>query len=278
MYYASNLVVSYQEVSIIVMDGQNTNIITNYTNNTHHPCLLNMTNAHITVTFSSNITSFEQWFPPICASLDHSDYDNEYMFDGAFSWTFNNLIIEDYNVSNGYPSVRTSSTWGGQHDIECNDCIFRNITDDPSSGLPLFDTSGSFHFHESQFSALWIKNDAMVLAEWSDDGNALSRSFSVENCIFQDIHVSSSIFHFYGSYIDVAVCRYLFILSKLDMIETVVSNIKFTFRKILRHLCKTCNFRLDFCMPFRNPHPPPLQSAKLSLIQSNSRSMTVPFL
>lgn len=212
MYYASTLINGSLDVSFIVMDGQNTNIITNYTNNTHHPCLPMITSVEhwfidIAVTFSSNITSFEHWFPPNCTSLNHSDYDNEYMFDGALSWTFNNLIIEDYNVSNGYPLVRTSEfVQSGDRgpDIECNDCNLRNITESASSGNFLFDSSGSFHFYRSQFSEISIENDAMIIAAHpQQEGTAPVRRFSVENCFFADIRASASIFHLYGSYMDV---------------------------------------------------------------------------
>ena len=198
------------DVSIVVMDGQNEDVIMGHIDNKYHPCLPSWTfigkSADIAVVFSSNITSFGQWFPPICTSLNHSGYDNEYMFDGALSWTFYNLIIEDYNVTAGYPLVRTNQfVYDGSKgpDIECNDCIFSNITESASSGNCLFDSSGSFHFYRSQFSGISIENDAMVIAAYPQEGTAPVRRFSVKSCIFTDIHASASIFHLYGSYMDV---------------------------------------------------------------------------
>ena len=206
MYYASTLINGHPDATIIVRDGQNEDVIMDYTNNDYHPCLPWMTdgekNARITVYFSSNVTSMEHWFPSNCTSLDHSGYENEYMFDGALSWTFYNLIVDDYDVSDGYPLVRSSESvfWLNGlvrvPDIECNHCIFQNITDDHRSGKSLFETYASLHFYDSIFRDISTNNGAMINVTGVDDTGERRREIEVEDCVFENVVVSESMFHF----------------------------------------------------------------------------------
>ena len=111
LFHVSELInaVIFSNASITIIDGQNKEIIANSTDNDYNPCLPQplYLGKRVTVTFSSNITSFGDWFPAICSN--DSGYSNEYMFDGAQQWTINNLIVEDYDSGNGYFLIHTGN-------------------------------------------------------------------------------------------------------------------------------------------------------------------------
>ncbi len=112
-------------VSITIVDGQNEESIANQSDSAQHPCLPTTIHSdkRINVTFSSNITSFGDCFPPICANRE--DTATEYMFDGAQQWTIHNLIVQNYDSGHGYGLVRSDSVHA---DIACIGCTFSNIT------------------------------------------------------------------------------------------------------------------------------------------------------
>ena len=165
LFHVSELInaVIFSNASITIIDGQNEVVIANSTDNDYNPCLPQplYLGKRVTVTFSSNITSFSDWFPAIC--VNDSGYSNEYMFDGAQQWTINNLIVEDYDSGNGYALMRSTSFHA---DIECNHCSFSNIRSD--GAVPLFETWGSLHFYESDFVGITMESGTMISASFTD--------------------------------------------------------------------------------------------------------------
>ena len=99
----------------------------------------------ITIVFSSNITSFHDWFPLICVN-DSSEYANEYLFDGGHQWSIYNLIVENYVASDYYYLMRSKREYA---EIECIGCTFSNITTYDAEYL--FESYGSLKFADSQF-------------------------------------------------------------------------------------------------------------------------------
>ena len=89
------------DMIIHVIDGQNETEILNHQHN-YNPCLpISFASEYdITLTFDSdNINAFNDWYPTqLC---ENQVYKNEYMFDGAGSFTISNLIINDYIIHNG---------------------------------------------------------------------------------------------------------------------------------------------------------------------------------
>ena len=165
MYHVSELIddAIFTTFSITIIDGQNEEAVHNLTDNEYNPCLpMTMTrDKRINITFSSNITSFRDWFPSICSN--HNDSVTEYMFDGAQQWNFENLIVEDYDSGNGYALIRTVSFHG---DITCNHCTFSNITNNGS--LPLFESWGSLHFDQCDFNGIQMESAIMMSASFTD--------------------------------------------------------------------------------------------------------------
>ena len=104
----------------VIIDGQNEDVIGNYTDTAYHPCLLRslLLDKRVTVHFTSNIGLFRDWYPDICSTLeDDKDYINEYMFDGAQQWHFSNLKL----TQSAYLLIRSQSYHA---DITCTECIF----------------------------------------------------------------------------------------------------------------------------------------------------------
>ena len=165
LYHVSEIIdnVIFTTISITIIDGQNKNAINNITDSEHNPCLpMTMTrDKRINITFSSNITSFRDWFPSIC--FNHNDSVIEYMFDGAQKWNFENLIVDDYDSGNGYALIRTVSFHG---DITCKHCTFSNITNNGS--LPLFESWGSLHFDQCDFHGIHMTSAVMMSANFTD--------------------------------------------------------------------------------------------------------------
>ena len=186
-------------VSITIVDGQNEECIANHTDYDHHPCLPMTINAdkRINVTFSSNITSFDDWFPSICTN--QSDYVNEYMFDGALQWNIHNLIVENYDFGDEYGLMRSESEYG---DITCNHCSFINITSTDSEHS-LFETHGSFRFHSSNFEGIFASTSMIYGYHDSNWYTGVIREFVLNDCNFIDIFSSSDIVKLDGQWNDV---------------------------------------------------------------------------
>ena len=200
LFHVSELInaVIFSNASITIIDGQNKEIIANSTDNDYNPCLPQplYLGKRVTVTFSSNITSFGDWFPTICVNA--SGYSNEYMFDGAQQWTINNLIVEDYD--SGYGLMRSESFHA---EISCNHCSFSNITADDS----LFATWGSLHFYDSEFVGITMESGNMISASLTDcteatDSECTSsltdREISMIDCNFTDLTLSDSFMYLYN--------------------------------------------------------------------------------
>ena len=123
-------------------------------NNTHNqnPCIPIPFNSNqiITITFNQQITS-NHWYPLfICHAQTTWNYQNEYIFDGGLSMTLNNIILNNYYITNisNYPIVRSSDHYNGT--ISINNGIFTNITSISESN-PLFDTMASIYIHDAIF-------------------------------------------------------------------------------------------------------------------------------
>ena len=189
----------FSTVSITIIDGQNEQIIANQTDSDYNLCIPEPIpfDKRVTITFSSNITSFRDWFPSICTN--GSDYDNVYMFDGAQTWTIHNLIVEDYIASDYYYIMRGQSEYA---DIECIDCRFSNITNDRSTNH-LFDTFGSLHFYNSEFEGIVTESNPMISASHSYYDTGITREYSMINCTFTDIVSSWALFYLDYSWNDV---------------------------------------------------------------------------
>ena len=194
MYRVSELMnqVLISTVSITIIDGQSQEAITNHINTEYNPCLPMTINAdkRINITFTSNITSFIDWFPVICRN--GTGYVNEYMFDGAQQWNFENLIVEDYGSESGYGLVRMESYFG---DITCIACRFKNISfNESKSGL--FESYGSMNFDNSHFEGISVNSTVLILQHSTDAVTGGIRDFALNDCVFMDIAVGESIIVF----------------------------------------------------------------------------------
>ena len=184
MYHASTLInkVLISTASITIIDGQNIDTIAGVIDSEYNPCLPETMHSdkRLTVTFSSNITAFKQWFPPICAN--HDEYSNEYMFDGAQKWIINNLIVTDYDIADGYGLVRTESVQG---DITFNNCSFMNI--ESSGSTHLFETWGSFHLRNSKFFGIALDGCHLIYADHNQYTRGGLRDFVITGTHFGNI-------------------------------------------------------------------------------------------
>ena len=184
MYYASTLInrVLISTASITIIDGQNEEAIAKLIDNDYNPCLPEAMHSdkRITITFSSNIASFSGWYPSICTNRSH--YVNEYMFDSAQKWTFSNLVVEDYVVTDGYGLVRTESYHG---DITCDNCSFINVQN--SGSTHLFVTWGSFHFRASDFIGISLDGSYLINADHAYTLTGGNREFVIKETNFINI-------------------------------------------------------------------------------------------
>ena len=172
----------------------------------YNPCLPMTTDGAIGVkiTFTTNITSFIDWFPPICTK--QREYDNEYMFDGAQRWNIHNLRVEDYILdnNNGYGFVRQLD--GYNRDIVsfvCTQCHFKNITN-TLPDRPLFETKGSFHFSAMTLSK--ISTNAAIISVKHPEPVVVTtvlREFTLIDCHISNITAYTHLFDFDGSRNDV---------------------------------------------------------------------------
>ena len=203
MFYASDLInrVLVSTVSITIIDGQNEEVIGNYSDDFEfNPCILEPIplDKHITITFEAGISSFEDWFPDICRG---GNYSNEYMFDGAQDWHIYNLIVENYTVSDAdsYYLVRSDSQYA---DIELHDCHYIDIVNE-GKDYAIFDTYGSLHFYDSEFLGITTNLVPMIEATHSVVDTGIQREFTMEDCVFTDIVSSDALFYLDYSWNDV---------------------------------------------------------------------------
>ena len=144
----------------------------------------------INITFTSNITSFIDWFPAICGN--DSGYVNEYMFDGAQRWNFENLIVEDHGSGNGYGLVRMESYFG---DVTCNACQFTDILFNQSKSS-LFESYGTISFHNSHFEWISVSASVLRLLNGTESFTGATRDFTLNHCVFTNIAVGESVIAF----------------------------------------------------------------------------------
>eukprot|EP01084_Bolivina_argentea_P153048 266876_1 len=172
----NSLYINFTEAEIYIIDGQNTLLISWYhdfyeTNPNIfpiHPCLLSpiRMNLDLIVTFDDVIVDFTDWYPDVCNQYQNIQYENQYMFHGGKSLTLNNLIIQDYYLSNDtqyktYPFIKN---YGIDYNssIICNNCNFVNIIS--SMNIALFDTMSSIQFINTQF--INITASANIIYVW----------------------------------------------------------------------------------------------------------------
>eukprot|EP01083_Nonionella_stella_P066591 175475_1 len=126
---------STERHDIYVIDGQNETQIETYlasqTITTYDPCLPIPFESyyHIEITFDETIMDLRTWYPLHLCQNHSRDYSNEYMFDGGAALTINNLIINDYVISDwndSYSFIRDISHTNAS--VTCNHCVFKNIT------------------------------------------------------------------------------------------------------------------------------------------------------
>ena len=187
LYHVSELIneLGSYYVSVTIIDGQNEETITRNLHNEYNPCLpLTIEDIYIDIIFSSEITSFEDWFPSICTQ--NKEYRNEYMFDGGFELNIHNLRVNDYTVDSngGYGLMRCSSG----NSTYCTDCHFENITNQ-LSGRPLFTTNESFHFSETTMTGITSKSPIITSISF---GTGPKREFVVKDCIFSNVMVDDN--------------------------------------------------------------------------------------
>ena len=103
---------------------------------------------------STNIQSLEAWYPPICHNP--ANYQNIYLFEGGKSLIINNLIINDYVITNklNYPFIKSSNHFNAS--ITCNNCRFTNVTSAISA--PLIVTAANFRFSDCLFADVTMSN------------------------------------------------------------------------------------------------------------------------
>eukprot|EP01084_Bolivina_argentea_P267607 454312_1 len=143
-----------ESLIINVMDGQNEAeiLLWNTINNlTYDPCLPSPFNSikSVTITFNSTtITQLNQWFPqPICDfGNKNKTYLNAYMFNGRHKLIINNLIVDNYQLEYRYGLLK-STDWFNTS-IQCNNCIFINITS--SNTYPLIHTQSRIYLFNNQ--------------------------------------------------------------------------------------------------------------------------------
>ena len=187
-------------MTITIIDGQNEEAISNLTGNAYNPCLptATLSDKWITITFSSNITSFSDWFPSICTN--DSGYANVYMFDGAEQWIFNNLIVADYNATDGYLIARSDDDAFAA--ITCNHCTFMNI-ESTGTNMSLFDTYRSVHFYNSSFTGITVEGASVIHANHTNFITEAAREFTIADCNITNVVVESAFMSFRASFNEV---------------------------------------------------------------------------
>ena len=186
------------DMMIHVIDGQNETEILNHQQN-YNPCLPISFAAEydITLTFDpDNINNLNDWYPTqLCES---QVYKNQYMFDGAGSFTISNLIIIDYTIHNeSYSFIRTDALYNNAT-IKCINCTFKNITSTANVDLEsLFLTYSNIFLIDNEFIDVNIYNiNSLIRADYSDDAGTedkTPRAITIERSIFTNITSLGSI-------------------------------------------------------------------------------------
>ena len=190
MYFVSLLInsgtgsISYE---INIIDGQNATQIAQYDTTIWDPCIpmTFYSSAEITIIFNSdNIQNFNDWYPKEVCGVNNNtfNYQNEYLFDGAASLFIQNLIVNNYVITNEndrqYLFIRSTDYYAAY--IQCHNCSFINISS--SNSNPFFDTLSSIVFYNSQFINVSSSSD-IIYAQHLDLENA-ARTFAIWNTVF----------------------------------------------------------------------------------------------
>ena len=200
LYQISKLQIpsSMNDVSIYVMDGQNSaeissHIHKNDTGN-YHPCLPMPfpSNMNVNLTFDiKNISSMIEWYPNICISVKENLYQNEYLFDGGKSMIINNLIINDYNITNDgqsqYPIIRSIKYSNAT--IICNHCLFENIISSINNALIW--TLSTIKLINAKF--VNIKANNLILADHNGNIDNAKRFIGIYDTKFKNITAANCI-------------------------------------------------------------------------------------
>lgn len=219
LFHVSELIngLSARSITITIIDGQNVDSIANHSNSEYHPCLPMPIDIdkEVNIMFTFNITSFVDWFPPICTN--YRNIVNQYMFDGARRWNIQNLRVENYvvNKRHGYGLARCSKMDG---DIMCTHCHFKSITNNRFE-RPLFLTRGSLHFSAINLIDI-TTNSPIFLANHpaGRDHTGVMREFVLTDCIISNVTIYDQLIELSGSWNDVE-CTLLIICRKWNFVS-----------------------------------------------------------
>eukprot|EP01084_Bolivina_argentea_P146356 256290_1 len=185
LYQISVLIQTQQSLNetykITVINGQNENeIIKHQTlNDTNHynPCFPKPFNSSKKIEISliniGNIFLSNR----VC---NNKKYLNEYMFDGGYAMTLNNIKLTNVNTS--YYSIMRS-----HHSIVCNDCEFININ--IGSNKPLFYTNSSVYLRNNKWENIHTNTDIIYASNLIKSDNV----YSITNSTFTDIYSDQSL-------------------------------------------------------------------------------------
>lgn len=142
----------------------------------------------------------KQWYPDICCTLIPDNYKNKYLFEGGKSLTINNLIINNYNITNdkNYPFIKSSSHYGA--DVVCNNCKMVNITSSIQQALIFTDCN--LLISTSIISNLYVTG-AIILADHWYQPDFAARKLEIIWTIFSYIESTDSLFILTSSHNDV---------------------------------------------------------------------------
>eukprot|EP01083_Nonionella_stella_P074841 203121_1 len=182
---------------IYVIDGQNETQIDGYhtfsNTNTYDPCvpIPFQTSYDVSITFDDNmITNLLDWYPLHICQNHSLSYHNEYMFEGGRSLTINNLIINDYAITDAndtYSIIRSVDYYNAS--ILCNNCTFRNVTSTIYE-FPLIHSISSIRLHNNRFSQ--IQSDGNnIFADHYANMDYATRHITIHQTLFQDISSES---------------------------------------------------------------------------------------
>eukprot|EP01084_Bolivina_argentea_P309866 536024_1 len=196
LYFASILinegVNNHNEIYIV--DGQNITQILFYQqlNNTHNwdPCIPTRFygNKSLAITFNIEyINHLRDWYPlEICSQpLVHTNYKNQYLFDGGNTIIINNLIIDDYSIDGkrSYPFIQSAEYINAS--VTCNNCSFINISS--SNTNPLLVTNASIYIINNLFLNVVTVGEIISDRPMRDIGWVYSRHLKIQDSIFRNI-------------------------------------------------------------------------------------------
>ena len=168
----------------------------NNSTNNWDPCISQSFNDDkiIIITFDYRIENFNVWYPLSVCNIHNESvpkYRNEYLFDGGQSLTRNNLIINDYTISNSigansYSIIRSSiGLYQLTVGITCNDCVLMNVTS--LTSMPLIHTKSHMHLVNAQFHNIWTATN-IIHSERDNEFDAfISRNLTLANTLFVNI-------------------------------------------------------------------------------------------